>query len=382
MNYYPLTKRDFLIAGLMAALTGLIYQLLPKLGGYTYFAETAKQLLSTGTPFLTEAAPWLSELILTERGYIFVFPPLPLVLMLPLTWWGASERVMQLGLAILINATTYLLAKQLTGERRWSTVIAISMALTSPIARLVSFEGSWMGAQLLATLLAQLGLMALLTRNYALSGLLAALAGLARISVGAGAMLLLGLMIVRNKDYKRLWTVIPGAILLCASYLWWNDYRFGSAFVSGYDLIPGVELEPWYPLGIMHLSYVGDNLRRYLMQLDFLGHGVGILYAQAYLLLLPLVSRNYWPLTVTGLVNLLVVLAHGGYGWVQYDFRFLLDSLWVWLPALALLPPKWRLLATLLVGYAIIWHLPIWKICPAPWMCYLDQVPVKMEILR
>ena len=141
--------------------------------------------------------------------------------------------------------------------------------------------------------------------------------------------------------------------------IWWNYYRFGSILNTGYELIPGVLDEPWYSHGIMHWSYMWNNFNTFLYQKDVTGLGLGIIWAQPYLLLLPFVfnKKNRW-LILVGISQFLLVLTHGWTGATQFDFRFLMDSLWLFVPALLMINKGWKQWAMwILLAVSAVVHL-------------------------
>lgn len=340
--------------------TLLIIYLLKDLppSGHDYFASAARQWHESGNLGLTRPISYLNELILTPRGWVNVFPPLPTLLMIPLTWLGRREVELAIVAGALSTLAMYKLLIEYKITKTKAALATLVYVLGSPWLYLISQEGSWYTAQLLAVLLAQLALLSYKRQWHTHAGVHLGLALSTRINLG---FVLAGLILGWHA-YKREWMrllhtavgMIPGALLV----LWWNYYRFGDVLTTGYDLIPGVLNEAWYSRGIMNVSYIWDNFVRYMWQKDTGGSGLGIIYANSYLLLLPVAWARKYALAITAGILLFVLdLAHGNWGVVQFDFRYLHDSIWLLLIPLASFS-KWRLgLFAILAVLSIAVHL-------------------------
>ena len=340
--------------------TLLIIYLLKDLphAGHDYFASAAKQWHESGNLGLPQPIGYLNELILTPRGWVNVFPPLPTLLMIPLTWLGRREVELAIVAGALSALAMYKLLIEYKITKTKAALVTLVYVLGSPWLYLISQEGSWYTAQLLAVLLAQLALISYKRQWHVLTGAYLGLALSTRLNLG---FVLSGLILLRHvyrRDWSRLLQTVAGMIPGVLLVLWWNYYRFGDVLTTGYDLIPGVLNESWYSRGIMNVSYIWDNLMRYMWQKDTGGSGLGIIYANSYLLLLPVAWAGKYALPITAGILLFVIdLAHGNWGVVQFDFRYLHDSIWLLLIPLAFFS-KWRLgLFAILATLSIAVHL-------------------------
>ncbi|HEV8488513.1 MAG TPA: hypothetical protein VGQ58_01855 [Candidatus Limnocylindrales bacterium] len=125
-----------------------------------------------------------------------------------------------------------------------------------------------------------------------------------------------------------------------AFFLWYNDARFGSPFESGYGLatLPPF-LEAQRELGLFSLRHVPMNLDYLFLKLprpmatfpffrpDGLGMSVfvtspGLLMALAA----PWRSPRTWWLAGAAIAVLIPTLFYYGGGWIQYGYRYFLDS--------------------------------------------------------
>jgi hypothetical protein len=213
--------------------------------------------------------------------------------------------------------------------------------------------GVWHTGQLIATILTLLCLIELCGRRRALLiGLLAGAAFLSRaplaFAVPFYALLLAGHAIWEPRRWPwRDWLALAAGVLpSLIFFFWYNDARFGSPFESGYGLatLPGW-LEARREIGLFSIAHVPMNLDYLFVHLpapqttfpwfrpDGLGMSIlltspGLLYAVRA----PWRESRTWWIALAALFVLIPTLLYYGGGWLQYGYRYALDSIpFVWL---------------------------------------------------
>jgi hypothetical protein len=95
--------------------------------------------------------------------------------------------------------------------------------------------------------------------------------------------------------------------------------------------------------------------------MDIEGQGLGIIWAQPYLLLLPwITTKNNWWMVSIATAEFVLVLSHGMWGAIQFDFRYFMDSLWILVPIIMLNYKGWRQWMTwLTLGLSTLVHIAL-----------------------
>lgn len=141
--------------------------------------------------------------------------------------------------------------------------------------------------------------------------------------------------LLNKKSYLKF--IIPFLIFLAFDSTY-NFVRFGVPWNKGYFLIPGTLSEPWFSKGIVHLSYIFEDLKvAFLMGPKFLSHfpyiqpswaGMAIwITTPAFIFALKaplkeMVVKLSW---LSIFLIFLVVGVHGGTGFAQFGYRFAVD---------------------------------------------------------
>jgi hypothetical protein len=217
----------------------------------------------------------------------------------------------------------------------------------------------WHTGQLIATILTLLCLVELWGRQRAwLIGLLAGAAFLTRAPLafaipfyalmldarpGTGAAEVVGGYIgsvARSAPWRRWAELALGVVPAIGFFLVYNQVRFGSPWESGYALASLPDwLEARRALGLFALAHLSMNLDLFLVHLpnpiaefpffkpDGLGMSVlltspGLLFGSQADWRRP---RSWWLLGAAVLVLIPTLLYYGG-GWLQYGYRYFLDS--------------------------------------------------------
>jgi hypothetical protein len=205
--------------------------------------------------------------------------------------------------------------------------------------------GVWHTGQLIASILTFICLIELWGRRRAwLIGLVAGAAFLTRaplaFAVPFYALLVSDLPRVRSIPWRP-WISLTLAVMpSIAFFLAYNQVRFGTPLESGYALatLPGF-LEQRREIGLFSLAHVPMNIDYFLFHLPFVipefpylrpdGLGMSVLITSPGLLFALRANwrdpRAWWVLGAAVLVLVPTLLYYGG-GWLQYGYRYFLDS--------------------------------------------------------
>ncbi|MBA2381796.1 MAG: hypothetical protein H0V73_06770 [Chloroflexi bacterium] len=304
--------------------------------------------------------------VIPSGGRFYVpFGPFPAILFMPLVavfgpvtadqWESGINAVLA---AVVVGLAWWALGRY--GVRRLldRLLLVVLLGFSTQIWWITTRGGVWHTGQLIATSLTLLCLIELAGRRRpALIGLLAGAAFLSRapiaFAIPAYALLLAGdrIWLPRQWPWRQWFELAAGFLPSIAFFFWYNAARFGSPLESGYAL---ATLAPWLEaqrqIGLFSTTHLGMNIDYLFLRLpvpykswadlqfpffkpDGLGMSIfftspGLLYA----LRAPWrQSRAWWLLMAAGLVLIPTLLYYGG-GWLQYGFRYALDSIpFIWL---------------------------------------------------
>lgn len=300
-----------------------------------------------------------------DRFYV-PFGPFPAIVLAPIVaiigpvtadqWESGINATLA---AIVVGLAWWLLGR--IGVRRLVDrfLLVALLGFSTQIWWITTRGGVWHTGQLIATSLTLLCLIEL-TRERPralLIGLLAGFAFLSRAPVAfaipAYALLLAGDRIwePRHWPWRAWFELTVGVLPSIAFFFWYNLARFGSPLESGYALaaLPGW-LQAQRNLGLFSTAHIGMNIDymflrlpapvRSLTDLEFpffkpSGLGMSILFTSPgllYALRAPWrASRSWWLLLAAVIVLIPTLLYYGG-GWLQYGYRYALDSIpFIWL---------------------------------------------------
>ncbi len=299
-----------------------------------------------------------------SRFYV-PFGPFPAIALMPLVAVIGPVTADQFESGI--NAT---LAAIVLGLAWWATgsygvrrlvdrfLLVVLLGFSTQIWWVTTRGGVWHTGQLTATILTLLCLIELGGGRRAwLIGLLAGFAFLSRAPVAfaipAYALLLAGDRIWSPRLWPwRTWLELATGVLpSIAFFFWYNAARFGSPLESGYALavLPAF-LEAQRQQGLFSIVHVPMNLDYMFLKLPAVyrgwtdlqtpffvpdGLGMSIFFTSPGLLYAIRApwreSRSWWPLLAAILVLIPTLLYYGG-GWLQYGYRYALDSIpFIWL---------------------------------------------------
>lgn len=323
---------------------------------YDYFYRLA-QTLTTGRLYLTEAPPWLNELIPAGPKRFYVpYPPMPAIILTPFVFLGIP--IDQMFLANILGATNVslsfivalLVSKSMPSRltvKEHALLMALFVGFNMPHFFLASVGSAWYLAHVVATTFLLLATIAALNRFALWTGLFLGAAYWSRLPTLLATPLLLYLLVNqrgKNEPRKQLVFLLLRFFLGIGVFVTLNSLynytRFGVPWDVGYTLIPGVLSEPWYQKGIFHPSYIRRHLNVLLFGLpkraiDFpylMPSWAGMaIWLTTPVLLLILLAFPSSKLALVSWLSLLLTslpsLLHGTTGFAQFGYRFVMDSI-------------------------------------------------------
>ena len=300
--------------------------------------------------------PGANDVIIVGDRYYVPFAPFPAIALMPVVAVLGAVGVDQVesGINALLAAGGVGLCWMLLGRigvarLRDRFALTILFGFSTQILWVTTRGGVWHTGQLIATLLTFACLIELWGRRRAWCiGLLAGAAFLTRaplaFAVPFYALLLADALlpsIARFRVPWRRWTRLAvGVLPSITAFFVYNQIRFGTPFESGYGLatLPGF-LEAQREQGLFALTHIPMNLDYFLVHLPFPipefpylrpdGLGLSVLITSPGLLFAIRANwrdpRAWWLLGAAVLVLVPTLLYYGG-GWLQYGYRYFLDS--------------------------------------------------------
>ncbi len=307
--------------------------------------------------------------VIRVGDHLFVpFAPFPAVALMPLVavigpvnadHW---ETGINAALAAIVVGLSYWVAGRI-GVRRIAgrLFLAILLGFSTQIWWVTTRGGVWHTGHLVATILVLLLIAEMFGRQRALlMGLLVGFGFLTRAPLAfAGPGLALWALErsgaleggrtlgerVAALPWRDWGLLIVGFVPSLAFFFWYNWARFGSVTESGYALatLPAW-LEALRQQGLFSTVHIGMNLDYLLLKLpkptaEFPwfkpdGLGMSVFFTSpglALAALAPWRDRRSWVLLITAVLVLIPTLLYYGGGWLQYGYRYFLDSIpFVW----------------------------------------------------
>lgn len=308
--------------------------------------------------------------VIVIDGHVYVpFGPFPALVLMPLValTGPAYADFIESGINAFLAASVVGLAWWVAGRIGVSRLIdrlalVLLLGFSTQIWWVTTRGGVWHTGHLVATILSLLLLAELFGRKRGvLLGLLVGAAFLTRAPVafaappvalwlvtdwdnllGRGRSLALRVRALPWRGWLWFAAGLAPALLF---FGWYNDVRFGSPFESGYALatLPAW-LEAQRQKGLFALVHVPMNINYLFLKLPTPisafpyfkpdGLGMSVFFTSPGLLLAALApwrDRRSWLLLATAVLVLIPTLLYYGGGWLQYGYRYFLDSIpYVW----------------------------------------------------
>ncbi len=299
--------------------------------------------------------PGPNDVIIVGSKIYVPFAPFPAIALMPLVAVTGAQVADQWesGINATLAAIDVALAWWFLGrvgvrslvDRFWLVAL---LGFSTQIWWVTTRGGVWHTGHLIATMLT-LGCLIELwgSRRAWLIGLLAGAAFLTRAPLAFAipfyALLLAGDEIWEPRRWPwREWLLLAAGVLpTIVFFLWYNDVRFGSPFESGYALatLPAW-LEERRREGLfstvhipMNLDYMFIHMPKPIGTFPFFkpdGLGMSILLTSPgllYAVRAPWRESRSWWLGLAALIVLIPTLLYYGGGWLQYGYRYALDSI-------------------------------------------------------
>jgi hypothetical protein len=314
---------------------------------YDYYGRLADAFVH-GRWWLTEAPPWLNELVLCGDGrYCVVYPPLPAILSLPLVPFfttamaqvvasrvagGASAGVLYYGLRAYGAPRTYALAGALLSA--FGTTLLFS-----------SVDGrAWYAAHS-ASMLFLAGAFAVAARggNALMIGALIGISALARLPVAlaAPALALLCARRAGTPYVRSLAGVVAGGLPFAIVYAGYNLLRWGTLLDDGYSRL--IQGDVFFSQGLFSPLYLVRQLQAifleppdlipntpFFLRPRFIGMSLFLTTPAFVWIFLALreIRRDVIvaATAAAALLALLPDLFHGTVGFQQFGYRFSIDA--------------------------------------------------------
>jgi hypothetical protein len=308
--------------------------------------------------------------VILVNGHTYVpFAPFPAILLMPFVALTGPETADRLepGVNAFLAALVVFLAWWVQGrigvERlRDRFALVLLLGFGTQVWWVTTRGGVWHTGHLVAMILTLLLLAEMFGKRRAiLMGLLVGAAFLTRAPLAfAGPALALwvvpswsalvdGTRSIRERVTGLPWSdwiwLLVGFMPSVLFFLWYNLDRFGSATESGYAL---ATLPPWLEQlreeGLFSTSHIGMNIDYLFFKLPTFtntfpyirpdGLGMSVFFTSPGLLLAvlaPLRDRRTWILLIAAVLVLIPTLLYYGGGWLQFGYRYFLDSIpFVW----------------------------------------------------
>jgi len=318
--------------------------------------------------------------IIRIDGRIYIpFPPFPAIALIPMVAITGPELadrlepVVNAGLAAIVVGLAWWFTGVAGVTRvRHRCLLVVLLGFSTQIWWVTTRGGVWHTGHLVATILTLLILLELWgNRRASLVGLLAGAAFLTRPPLAFTVPFIALFWLPRGappsvtelqRTVMRAWLALAlGVLPSIAFFLAYNAARFGSPLESGYGLaLLPAWLEAQREKGLfslvhvsMNLDYLFVHLPRLIPEPPFLkpdGLGLSILLTSPGLLLAiraPWRERDARLLLLSSIAALIPTLLYYGGGWLQYGYRYALDSI----------PFVWALAA---LGVARRGSVPVW----------------------
>lgn len=296
--------------------------------------------------------PGLYDVIIVGERHYVPFAPFPAIALAPLVALTGPARadIFESGINAVLAAGGVGLCWALLGrlgvERlRDRFALVVLYGFSTQILWVTTRGGVWHTGHLIASILTFLCLIELWGKRRAwLIGLLAGAAFLTRaplaFAVPFYALLLVDARPLRAVPWARLGALAAGILPAIVFFFAYNQVRFGTPMESGYALatLPGF-LEARRQLGLFSVAHIPMNLDYFLVHLPFViprfpflqpdGLGLSVFLTSPGLLFALRADwrdrRTWWLAGATILVLVPTLLYYGG-GWLQYGYRYFLDS--------------------------------------------------------
>lgn len=308
---------------------------------YNHFVLLADAFLK-GHFYIEGVYPWIEKAPLDANRFFIVNPPMPAILLMPFVKiWGLSfpQQILAHILGVGLTVSTFFMSLKIKKDLKLAFWSAILIGLGSIIWFLSSVGSVWYLGQISAAFFLTLAINEIITKKRPfLIGILLGATYLSRIHLVLTFPVFAYLLWRDKKKLLPLFLFGIPILMFIGFDLFYNFSRYGTLFNKGYFLIPGTQNEPWFAKGIMHPSYIKEDLKiAFLAMPKFFSEypyikpswaGMAMwLTTPAFIFSLfagfkKQIVKLFW---LCILLVFLVVGAHGGTGFAQFGYRFAVD---------------------------------------------------------
>lgn len=312
--------------------------------GQNHFVYLADAFLH-GRLSVTGGGTILAEIVPFNGNYFVVYPPMPAVLLLPfVAFFGTNfdQGLMSVFLACFCVAAIWLMLKKTGVNGKKALWLTALFGFGTCFWFIASVGSSWYIEHVVAVLFLTLAIiLALFKKSSFFTGLFLGFAFLSRLPVVLSFPFFLLLIYDQNNAWKpRLKQAayfLLGLGILIVVYELYNFGRWGVFSDIGYNIIPGIQQDPYFTQGIFNLSYIPRNVYAIFFQGPILLNnfpyfepnwmGLGLFFttpAFIYFFKGPWNKLSkYAALAVACILPILIT--HGTVGFTQFGYRFSLD---------------------------------------------------------
>lgn len=308
---------------------------------FNHFVLLADAFLK-GNFFVEGIYPWIEKAPLDEYRFFIVNPPMPAILLIPFVKiWSLNfpQHIFAHIIGVLLTVSTFYMSMIIKKDLRLAIWSAILIGLGSIVWFLSSVGSVWyLGQITMALFLTLLINEALVKKRPIVMGILLGCAYLSRVHLILTFPIFAYILWQKNKRLNSIFYFGLTFSLFFFFDMFYNFSRYGSFFNQGYFLIPGTENEPWFAKGIMHPSYILEDLKiaflampKVISEFPYIRPswaGMAIwLTTPAFIF----AFGAKWKDLTTKLFSLAILLIfivvgiHGGTGFAQFGYRFAVD---------------------------------------------------------
>lgn len=314
---------------------------------YDYYGRLAQAFLD-GRWWLTEAPPWLNELLTCGDGrWCVAYPPLPAVATVPLALFLPSSlaQVLVSRVAAGSSAGILYLALRALGMSRVLAIVGAALSALGTTLFFSSVDGrAWYDAHAVAMpFLCAAFLFAARGERPVLVGALIGLATLSRLPIAAATPALALLLARRGAvpPLRSLAGVVAGGLPFAAVYIAYNLMRWGTPLDAGYARL--AEGDFFFTHGVFSPLYIPRHLYAIFLQPPVLNENSPWLFTfdirgMSLFLTTPAFLWCFAGLrharrepaialaAAAALLALLPDIVHATVGFAQFGYRFSLDA--------------------------------------------------------
>ncbi len=312
--------------------------------GQNHFIYLADAFLH-GRLGVTGGGTSLAEIVPFNGNYYVVYPPMPAVLLLPFVaifGTGFDQGLMSVFLACLCVALTWFMLKKTGVNGNKALWLAGLFGFGTCFWFIASVGSAWYIEHVLAVLFLTLAIiLAFSKKSPFLIGVLLGCAFLSRLPVVLSFPFFLLLIYEQNSAWKpRLKQAAYFAVglgILVGLYELYNFGRWGVFSDLGYNLIPGIQQDPYFTNGIFNLSYIPRHIYAILFQGPILlsnypyfepnWMGLGLFFTTpAFIYIFKGPWKRLSKYAALAILCILpILITHGTVGFTQFGYRFSLD---------------------------------------------------------